>query len=145
MKLSRGFTLIELMVVIAIVGIIAAIALPSFNEQLRKSRRSEAMEVISDLQLKQEQWRSNHTQYAADMDTLLGSTANTTSYNNSHSYYTAAISASSGTDTLITVSPKGAQSGDRCGNYTLRIDNDDNNTPAGRTDKASSTGASGCL
>lgn len=145
MKLSRGFTLIELMIAIAIIGIIMAIALPSFNEQVRKSRRSEAMEVLSDIQLRQERWRSNNAEYAADMDTLMGSAANTTSYNNSHPYYSAGISASSGTDTLITVTAKGSQSGDRCGNYTLRIDNDDNNNPAGRVDKASSTGATGCL
>lgn len=59
----RGFTLIELVIAIAIVGILAAIAIPAFTEQLRKSRRSEAVQILSDVMLKEEKWRSNHATY----------------------------------------------------------------------------------
>lgn len=59
----RGFTLIELMVVVAVVAILMAIAVPAFTSQMRKSRRAEAMSALSDLQLRQERWRSNHTLY----------------------------------------------------------------------------------
>lgn len=63
MRKLAGFTLIELMVVIAIVAIIAAIAVPAFNEQLRKSRRADAARGLSELQLRQERWRASHSTY----------------------------------------------------------------------------------
>ena len=144
MKRQTGFTLIELMVTIVIVAILAAIAIPMFGEQLAKSRRSEAMGVLSDLQLRQERWRSNHSTYAT-MDELTGSAANTTSFNNAQSNYSFTTSAISATDVLITATPKGSQTGDRCGNFLLQIDNDNTNTPPfGTLDKTTSTSAERC-
>ena len=45
---------------------------------------------------------------------------------------------------LLTATPKGAQTGDRCGNFMLRIDNDNNSAPAGMVDKSTSTAAERC-
>ena len=49
---TTGFTLIELLVTIAIVGILAAVAMPVFSEQMAKSRRAEAISTLSDLMLR---------------------------------------------------------------------------------------------
>ena len=143
MKRQTGFTLIELMVTIVIVAILAAIAIPMFGEQLAKSRRSEAMGVLSDLQLRQERYRSNHSTYAT-MDQLTGSAAATTAFNGTQSNYTFSVSANDATDVLLTATPKGSQTGDRCGNFLLRIDNDNDDTPAGTLDKTTSTSAERC-
>jgi len=64
MQQSKGFTLIELMIVIAIVAIIAAIAIPAYGEQVRKSRRAEASRFVGDMQLSLERWRAENPSYA---------------------------------------------------------------------------------
>jgi type IV pilus assembly protein PilE len=124
MRKVRGFTLIELMTVLVIAAILLAIAVPSFISQVRKSRRAEAQHGLSDLQLKQEKWRSSNATYAANMDTLLGSAANTTGYNNANPYYSFTISGTSATGFVITATPKGAQVSDSaCNPITLTVSN----------------------
>ena len=61
---ARGFTLIELMIAVAIVAILASLALPAFQGALRKSRRAEAITALSAVQLAQERWRANKLAYS---------------------------------------------------------------------------------
>lgn len=60
---KTGFTLIELMITVAVVGILAAIAYPSYMDSVRKSRRSDAINDLSAIALAQEKWRANNTTY----------------------------------------------------------------------------------
>ena len=112
MRKSAGFTLIELMVVLAIVAILSAIAIPAFTKQMQKSRRSEAASALSDLQLREEKWRASHATYASSLTILLGSSATATAYNNNLTYYSIAISGTSGTGFTLTATPKSTQVND---------------------------------
>lgn len=65
-----GFTLIELMIAVAIIAIIAMVALPAYQGSVRKSKRAEAMTAVSAIQQAQERWRSNHPNYSTSLSDL---------------------------------------------------------------------------
>lgn len=69
-KLTSGFTLIELLIAIAIVGIVAAVALPNYFESVQKSRRTDATESLMRLSVLQEQYFSQYESYATSSSAL---------------------------------------------------------------------------
>ena len=72
-KKRSGFTIIELMIVIAIVAILVALAYPAYSQYVRKARRGEAQQLLLNWSINQEIWRSNHTAYAPiSNDPLVG-------------------------------------------------------------------------
>jgi type IV pilus assembly protein PilE len=111
MRKARGFTLIELMVVVMVVAILAAIAIPSYLEQSRKGRRADAMSAVAELQLRQERWRAEQPTYAdgtelAPLPSL-------------DDYTITVGNAPTATDYTITATRGGRQANDRCGNLSL--------------------------
>jgi len=130
LQLAKGFTLIELMVVVAIVAIIASIALPSYNEQVRKSRRSDAIGGLGQLQLALERWRAENPCYGQSGVGGCPTFAESGTYpsvpNATQSpYYTVAIASATANGYSITATPRSgtAQAGDRCGAYTFTVAN----------------------
>lgn len=63
MRRQQGFTLIEVMITVAIVAILAAIALPSYSEYVRRARITDAVSVLSDMRLKMEQYFQDNRTY----------------------------------------------------------------------------------
>ena len=115
---AGGFTLIELMIAVAVVGILAAVALPSFLDSIRKGRRAEAFAALSAIQQAQERWRSNRPAYTATLSDL--SIASSTSGGN----YTLAVTAN--TATVYEATADGSGSGQRndgqCTKLSVRVD-----------------------
>lgn len=68
----KGFTLIEILIVVAIVGILAAVAYPSYQNSVQKSRRTDAKSALMDTAALQEKWYFQFNQYTTDIDALKG-------------------------------------------------------------------------
>lgn len=64
---ARGFTLVEALIAIAVVALLAAIALPAYQDAVRKSRRSDAYDALARVQQAQERWRSNRSSYTTEL------------------------------------------------------------------------------
>ena len=112
-KKVLGFTLIELMITVAIVGILAAIAYPSYTEYVIRSKRADGKAVLLQLQLAQEKWRANHTTYASKTDLGISTSPD--------GYYTVNnFTDVTGTTYTITASP-GFTDG-KCGNLGINQD-----------------------
>lgn len=110
----RGFTLIEMLIVIAIIAIIAAIALPSYNRYVEKSRRADGREVLMRVAAAQERFYTNRNSYAATLADLSAGAAS------EGGYYTVGIALGAGDQTYtLTGTPAGPQVNDKCLNLTL--------------------------
>ena len=73
---ARGFTLIELMIVVAIVSILLAVAIPGYQQQVLKTKRSLARGELLEVLARQEQYFVNNKSYALNLQTGLGYPAN---------------------------------------------------------------------
>ena len=73
MRPKHGFTLIELMITVAIIGILAAIAYPSYQQYVRRAVRSQGQQFLMDIAQRQEQYLLDQRQYAGTL-ALLGMT-----------------------------------------------------------------------
>ena len=113
----RGMTLIELLIVVAIVGILAAIAGPAWNDQVIKSRRADARNTLLAAQIEQEQYRANNLTYATSMSAMgMGSFDSTT-----RDYYRVEVVSADATSFLITATPNGNQASDStCNVFAVR-------------------------
>ena len=112
-KQSSGFTLIELMIVVAIIGILATIAYPSYTEYVTRSKRADGKAALLKVQLAEEKWRANHTTYTTE----LGNTGLNLGTASPDNYYTIAIPSANATTYTVTAAPVFTDS--TCGTFAV--------------------------
>lgn len=114
-----GFTIIELMISLAVIGITATIAVSMYRPYVLKSRRADGISAILTLQLAEERYRSSNTTYGT-LAQIGGSSAS------AQGYYSLAISNNTATGFTITATGQGNQandseSGSGCSPLTLTV------------------------
>ncbi len=116
-----GFTLMELLAALAVVGVLAGIAIPTYTQQIQKTRRSDAKNALLDLAAREERYYATNNVYTATASALGYGTAfpvavstwGVTSYSLS-----VTVAASPPTFTAL-ASRTGAQTSDACGDFQL--------------------------
>jgi type IV pilus assembly protein PilE len=118
-----GFTLMELVVAMVIVAILAAIALPSYQNYVRKSRRSSAKSALLDLASREEQYFATKNVYASNLSELgYANAANNAVQipSTTEDYYNVQLAVGNPATTFqATATPQTSQIGDACGTYQL--------------------------
>ena len=122
---GSGFTLIELMIAVAVVSILVAVALPAYRDHIRKSRRAEAQAFLLSVASREQQFLVDTRSYAASLVDIGIPTPS-----NVAAAYDIAASAAAATPPafVLTATPKSEQALERCG--TLSIDQNGTKTAA---------------
>lgn len=120
---QRGFTLIELMITVAIVAILAAVAYPSYKEYIDRSRRSEAQGILMEAAQWMERFYAENYRYDKNTKDVIVATLFagrfTKSPGSGDAAYTISVKSSSATEFVVQAVRAGSMIGDKCGNFEI--------------------------
>ncbi len=122
---SGGFSLIEVMIVLVIIGVLLLVATPGYQESMRKSHRADGMRDLMELVSRQERFYAQNSRYTNDIETPEGLNLERTI--SSEGYYTLSVQACSENEEeadysrcyVLRAEPRGEQTKDGCGTLSV--------------------------
>jgi type IV pilus assembly protein PilE len=121
-----GFTLIELMIVVALIAILASLAMSAYGKYVLRARRVEAKTALNLVMQTQEKYFTSYNKYTADLTgpatdglALVGSCGGNVGSEGCKYFITAALVNGSNQNVSLTATPQGAQASDVCGPLVL--------------------------
>lgn len=120
---QHGFTLIELMITVVVIGILASIAYPNYARYVTESRRAEAQSEMLRIQLGLEKWRANNNSYT--------STLSQAGFTDTNTHYDYSITGNTASAYTINATAQGAQSTGDSGCTPLTLNQSGVKGPAG--------------
>ena len=124
----RGFTLIELMITVAIVGILTVIAMPSYQQYVIRSNRSAAQSQMLDIANREQQFLFANRTYADKAALTASGYSLPTEVSSKYTYDVTVVNTASPPSFLITFTPSGSQSTDGA----ITLDSLGNKSPTGK-------------
>ena len=119
MSRNKGFSLIELMIVVAIVGILAAVSYPSYQRYVNDSRRSDARANLLQLAQFMERYYTANGRYVDGGGNAPALPYTESPRDGSDKYYDLQLQGVDAQNYTLTATPKGAMAGDRCGTLSI--------------------------
>ena len=118
---TRGFTLLEVMIVVVMIALLGAVALPSYQATVRKGRRAEARAALVTAAQLMERYATEHAASGYSTATISSVTGPTvvTKPTTDNGYYQLSLTNLAATTFTLRATPQGAQASDSCATFTL--------------------------
>ncbi len=119
---QRGFTLLEILIVVAILGILTSIALPAYNESVLRGGRAEAKGELLQVAADQERYFSSFNTYITDATPMVTPTVAARTRTTQNALYVISVAAGGsgiGSSFVATATPQGDQTDDVCTTLTI--------------------------